>query len=219
MCFCALSGNLVLGNTVAYRATGQIISSNFPSDIALNDHFFIDFVLNDSVTDSDIRDIAGAFPDALLTLSFGLVPGSSVGSYPGGSTIGKGAIATSEYSGADRFYLSVDGGTFPPLEGNPFAALLLVLDDPSQTSSINDPGGNPDLRTVLNGNLDLSQFSETLFRLGTNDKAGAAEGIVTSLTVVPEPSASFLVALGLGLVNLRRSRFRKGIAASFRLRG
>ena len=218
MCFCALSGHLVLGNPVAYRATGQIISSNFPSDIALNDHFFIDFVLNDSVIDADDRTIAGVFPEALLTFSFGLVPGSSNGSYPGGAAIGKGAIATSEYSGLDRFYLSVDGGTFPPLGGNSFAGLLLVLDDPSQTSSINDPGGNPDLRTVLNGNLDLSQFGDTTFRLGTIDKTGAAEGIITSLTVVPEPSAAFLVALGLGLVNLRRSRLGNGISMIPRLR-
>ena len=219
MLFCALNGTFVLGDTVAYRATGQIISSDFPSDIALNDQFFINFVLDDSVMDSDIRTIAGAFPEALLTFTFGLVPGSSTGSYPGGSTIGKGAIATSEYSGLDRFYLRVDGGTFPPLGGNPFAALLLVLDDPSQTSSINDPGGNPYLRTVLNGNLDLSQFGDTLFRLSTNDKTGTAEGIVTSLTVVPEPSAVFLVALGLAFVLPRQSRLWKGISTSSRLQG
>ena len=203
--FCVFVSTSVSGSTVAYRATGQITSTDFPSDIALNDQFLIDFVLDNSVTDSDSRTIAGMFPEALLSFSFHLLPGYSTGSYPGGFTIGKGTIATSEYSGIDRFYLGVDGGTFPPLGGNPFAALLFVLDDPSQTSSINDPGGNPSLGAVLHGDLDLSQFSDTVVRLSSNDKTGMAEGIVTSLTVVPEPSAIFLVALGFAFLGLRRA--------------
>ena len=202
--FCAFN-TLVLGSTTAYRATGRFTASDFPSDIAVNDLFFIDFVLDDSVTDTDSRPVAGEFPGALVSVDFHLLQGASAGSYAGGSTTGTGTIATSEYSGIDRFYMRVDGGTFPPLDGNPFGALLFVLDDPSQTSSIHDPGGNPSLAAVLNGALDLSQFSEAAVRLGGVNKPGAAEAIVTSLTVVPEPSAIFLVALGIAFLGLRRA--------------
>ena len=192
---------------VAYRAIGNFTSSTFPLDIAIGDHFSVDFTFDDSILDIYEENFVGAFRGALRSLDFRLTPGFSSGSYAGGSA-SYGVIQTLD-RGFDRFYFLIDKGTFPPLSGHSFSDLVFVLDDPSDMSSISDPGGNPSLGTVLHGILNLSQFSDTTFRLNSVNKTGTAQGIVTALSIVPEPNAILLLSGGLAFM-LRWRGFSPG---------
>lgn len=59
-----------------------------------------------------------------------------------------------------------------------------MLDDYTHTGSINDTGGGQTLAALLGGRLNLSQFTNTTFRIGATNKTGSAEGYIASLTVV-----------------------------------
>jgi hypothetical protein len=192
------------GSIVNYHATGQFTSSDFPLDIAIGDRFSIDFSYDDSVLDSNPNNF-GNFAGALRSLDFRLLPGFSTGQYAGGHLTVPGEVETIDGNGPlvpDRFYARADFGTFPPLGGYAFSGLLFVLDDPTDTSSITDSGGNPTLASVLNGPVVLSQFSQTTVRLDAVDKHGSAQGVVTSLTVVPEPVSGALMIIGASMLIL-----------------
>lgn len=190
---------------VAYRATGSFESSDFPADIAIGDRFFVDFAFDDTVLDERPENFSGFFRGALLTLDFGLTPGSSSGTYPGGAT-SDGSVLTPDRI-FDRFSVLGEWGAFPALGDYSFRSLELVLNDPSDTSSISDPGGNPPLAEVLHGVLDWSQFSNGTVRIDA--KIGSAKGVVTSLMVVPEPSVIPLLFMGLAAMSRSRHRSRR----------
>lgn len=143
-----VNGTIVArGALVSYHATGDFTTSSFPSDIAVGDQFTIDFMYDDSVSDINPNQ-SGNFPGALVSLDFKLLQGHSTGQYAGGYLTAPGEVETIDGTGInypDRFYARVLTGTFPQLGGNPFQDILFVLDDPSCTSSISDPGGNPTL--------------------------------------------------------------------------
>src|SRR5437899_3814012 len=132
------------GAVVAYQATGVFTRSDFTNDIAVGDHFLVGFAYNDMVTDIDMRTLAGRFPGAVTSFDFHLIPGSSSGSYSGGSGTSFWFIDTFDGTGSgptaipDRFYVSVLAGTFGTLGGHGFDGLLFVLDDYTHTSAIND---------------------------------------------------------------------------------
>jgi hypothetical protein len=188
---------------------GQFTSSDFPLDIAIGDQFSIDFSYDDSVLDSNPSNF-GTFAGALRSLDFRLLPGFSTGQYAGGSLTVPGEIETIDGNAPsvpDRFYARVQSGTYPQLGGYAFYDLLFVLDDPTDTTSITDSGANSTLASVLNGPVLLSEFSQTTVRIDAVDKHGSAQGVVTSLTIVPEPFSGALMALGASVLILLKRRY------------
>lgn len=178
--------------TTRYQATGTFTTSAFPSQIAVGDTFIVDFSYDDGATDIDARTLGGRFPNAVTSLQFKLRPGSA-GNYAGGVGSAFAPIDTFDGIGPiltgipDRFYLRVLEGSFGQVGGFPFGELLLVLDDNSHRSNINDLGVGQTLRSLLGGNLQLEQFPTASLRISATDKrGGSAQGVITSLTAVPE---------------------------------
>lgn len=197
----ASSLSITQASIKSYHAIGEFTGSSFPTDIAQGDKFSIDFSYDDSVLDSNNNSF-GNFAGALKSLDFKLLPGLSAGQYPGGYMTGYGEVETIDGVSyiPDRFYARADYGTFPSLGGFAFYDLLFVLDDPSHTTPITDTGGSPSLASVLNGDLVLSRFSQTTVRIDAVDKHGSVAGVVTSLTLVPEPSCVVLASVGVAVL-------------------
>lgn len=188
---------------IEYGATGFITSSDYPNEVAVGDQFSMSFSYDDSIRDTDGRTTYGNFPSALRSLSFQLIPGLVTGSYTGGFT-----VAGRVFIQPDDFRLAVSGGMFGPLGGHGLNLFDVFLDDFSPTNPISDPGGAPTLDEVIHRRLFLDDFGRTTVAFDTNYNKTGFDGQITSLTIVPEPSALGLLALGL-VAAIRRSGRRE----------
>jgi hypothetical protein len=191
---CLIMGGALLTQAavVQYEATGTFTRSDFPTEIPVGDQFSVVLAYDDAVTDTNPNALAGRFPGALVYFDFRLMPGAT-GTYRGGSATVFRPIDTFDGVGEDatavpdRFYAGATGGNFGPLNGHAFGGVLLVLDDYSHTTSINDSGEGQTLNALLGGQLDLQQFKTTLLRVLADGKNGVAEANITGLALLDDP--------------------------------
>ncbi len=180
---------------VTYQATGFIKTSDYPADIAVGDRFTLGFSYDDSIRDLDSRREFGQFPGALLWLSLHLIAGQSQGAFAGGfASNGSVGIQPGDF----RPFLSSGFSqmNFARIGGYGMDVLWLFLDSYSPANSINDPGGNATLREVLHRPVAFDDFIDKRFEFITAAGKTGAVGTITSMTVVPEPSAFLLAATG-----------------------
>jgi hypothetical protein len=107
----------VMATLVTRAGTVRITSSQFTTDVAVNDLFHFSFTYDDSVTDSNGATTLGTFTDALTAFSFSRDAGNSGTWDPSGGTFSLPDTIFSSSLSEGAFNIAVSGSGFPMIDG------------------------------------------------------------------------------------------------------
>jgi hypothetical protein len=190
---------------IHYEASGVFTSSDFPTSVAVGDHFICTLTYDDSTIDSSSDTNSGFFLGAVHAYSFSLDQGA-VGVYGGGSIQFPHSLRISTAGNLHSVYV-FSNANFGTIDGENVGAQFYLIDY-THSTSMDVSGTGRSLSNSIGGTLDLNQFPDS--RMTISAGKSSATATFTSLRVVPEPSCLFLCSASLALL-LQRKRIRQPI--------
>jgi hypothetical protein len=190
---------------IHYEASGVFTTSDFPTSVAVGDHFICTLTYDDSTIDSSSDTNSGFFLNAVREYSFSLDQGA-VGVYGGGSIQFPHSLRISTAGNLHSVYV-FSNSNFGTIEGENVGVQFYLIDT-THSTSMDVSGTGRSLSNSIGGTLDLNQFPDS--RMTISAGKSSATATFTSLRVIPEPSCVFLCSASIVLF-LRRKRKRQPI--------